>query len=123
MSAYTFIILVLIGLVAGVIAGMLGIGGGLIIVPALIYFAGFREHEAIGTSLAVLLPPIGLFASYNFYMKGYVNVKYALIIAVTFMLASYFSSKFTVNLPENIVRKSFSIFLFLVAIKMFFSRW
>jgi uncharacterized protein len=122
MSAYTYIILVLIGLIAGIIAGMFGIGGGLIIVPALIYFAGFREHEAIGTSLAVLLPPIGLFAAYNYYTKGYVNLKYALIIAATFMIASYFSSKLTISLPENMVRKLFSIFLVLVAIKMWFSK-
>lgn len=122
MNAYTIIILVLIGLISGIIAGMFGIGGGLIIVPALIYFAGFREHEAIGTSLAVLLPPIGLFAAYNYYIKGYVNIKYALIIAVAFMLASYFSSKLTVNIPANIIRRLFSIFLVLVAIKMWFSK-
>ncbi len=122
MSTYTFIILVLIGSISGIIAGMFGIGGGLIIVPALIYFAGVREHEAIGTSLAVLLPPIGLFAAYNYYLKGYVNVKYALIIAVTFMIASYFSSKLTLGIPENIVRRLFSIFLILIAIKMWFSK-
>jgi len=122
MISYIYVILVLIGLIAGIIAGMFGIGGGLIIVPALIYFAGFREHEAIGTSLAVMLPPIGLFAAYNYYMKGYVNIKYAMIIAVTFMLASYFSSKLTVNIPENIVRRLFSVFLILVAIKMWFSK-
>lgn len=122
MNTMTFVILVLIGLVAGVLGGLFGIGGGLIIVPALIYFAGFGEHEAIGTSLAVLLPPIGLFAAYNYYVSGYINIRYALIIAVAFMVASYFSSKLTINLPENFVRKGFSIFLLLIAIKMFFSK-
>ena len=122
MNTSSLLILILIGLISGVLAGMFGIGGGLIIVPALIYFAGFSEHESIGTSLAVLLPPIGIFAVYSYYSKGYVNIKYALIIAVSFMVASYFSSKLTINLPDNLVRKLFSIFLILVAIKMFFSK-
>ncbi len=122
MSINTFIILVLIGLTAGLFGGMLGIGGGLIIIPALIYFAGFSEHQAIGTSLAVMLPPIGLFAAYNYYISGHVNVKYALIIAVVFMIGSYFSSKIAVNMPENVIRKIFSVFLFIIAIKMFFSK-
>lgn len=122
MSIYTLVILVIIGIVSGVLAGMFGIGGGLVIVPALILFADFSEHEAIGTSLAVLLPPIGLFAAYNYYINGYVNIKYALIIAVVFMTASYFSSKLTIHIPADIVRKLFSIFLVIVAIKMFFSK-
>jgi uncharacterized protein len=122
MSTYTLFILIMIGLIAGSIGGLLGIGGGLIIIPALIYFGGFTEHEAIGTSLAVLLPPIGLFAAYNYYITGHVNIKYALIIAVAFMIGSYFTSKIAVNIPENIIRKIFSIFLIIVAIKMFFSK-
>jgi uncharacterized protein len=116
------LIMVLIGLIAGAFGGLLGIGGGLVIVPALIYFAGYTEHQAIGTSLAVMLPPIGLFAAYNYYITGHVNIKYALIIAIAFMIGSYFSSKLAVNLPENLIRKIFSIILILVALKMFFSK-
>mgnify|MGYP001389473028 CR=1 FL=1 len=122
MNIYTLIILVLIGLITGAFAGMMGIGGAIIIIPALVYFAGFSQHEATGTSLAVLLPPIGLFAAYNYFKAGYVNIKYALIIAVAFMISSYFSSKLSISLPESTIRKIFSALLFLIAIKMFFTK-
>ncbi|MBP1666059.1 MAG: Sulfite exporter TauE/SafE, partial [Bacteroidetes bacterium] len=81
MDLETFLILIVIGLITGAVGGMLGIGGALILIPALVYFMGFSQHEAIGTSLAVMLPPIGLFAAYNYYKAGQVNIKYALIIA------------------------------------------
>jgi len=118
----TLLILVLIGLMTGAFSGFLGIGGGLILIPALIYFMGFSQHEAIGTSLAVMLPPIGLFAVYNYYQAGQVNLKYALILAVTFMIGSYFTSKLALNIPANMLKKIFSIFLVLIAIRMFFSK-
>ena len=122
MSTYILVILILIGLVTGALGGLFGIGGGIILVPALVFLTGFSSHEAIGTSLAVMLPPIGLFAAYNYYKAGHVNIIYALILAVAFMIGSYFSSKFAVKIPENIIRKVFSIFIILVAIKMFFSK-
>lgn len=122
MNINVFLILVLIGLVTGALGGMLGIGGALVLIPALIYFLGFNQHQAIGTSLAVMLPPIGLFAAYNYYKAGQVNLLYALILAIAFMAASYFSSKFALKLPENLVRKIFSVFLLIVAIRMFFSK-
>jgi uncharacterized protein len=122
MNIYTLLILVLIGLITGGLGGLLGIGGGLIMIPALVYIMGFTQHEAIGTSLAVMLPPIGLFAAYNYYKEGHVNLKFALILAAAFMVGSYFSSKIAVHIPENTVRKIFSIFLILVAIRMFFTK-
>ncbi len=120
MDLLTFLILIVIGLVTGAVGGMLGIGGALILIPALIYFVGFSQHEAIGTSLAVMLPPIGLFAAYNYYKAGQVNIKYALIIAAAFMIGSYFTSKLALKIPEDIIRKIFGVFLFLIALKMFF---
>jgi uncharacterized membrane protein YfcA len=122
MNIYTLLILALIGLITGGLGGLLGIGGGLILIPSLVYIMGFTQHEAIGTSLAVMLPPIGLFAAYNYYKEGQVNLKFALILAAAFMVGSYFSSKIAVHIPENTVRKIFSIFLILVAIRMFFSK-
>ena len=122
MNIYTLLILVLIGLITGGLGGLLGIGGGLIMIPSLVYIMGFNQHEAIGTSLAVMLPPIGLFAAYNYYREGHVNLKFALILAAAFMIGSYFSSKIAVHIPENTVRKIFSIFLILVAIRMFFTK-
>ena len=122
LSIYALLILVLIGLMTGAFSGLLGIGGGLILIPALVYFLGFNQHEAIGTSLAVMLPPIGLFATYNYYKAGQVNIKYALILAAAFLIGSYFTSKIAVSIPENTLKKIFSVFLILIAIKMYFSK-
>ena len=122
MNISVLLLLVVVGLVTGVLGGMLGIGGGLILIPSMVYIFGFTQHQAIGTSLAVMLPPIGLFAAYNYYKAGQVNLKYALILAAAFMIGSYFSSKLAVKIPENVLRKTFSIFLILVALKMFFSK-
>ena len=120
MDLETFSILIVIGLITGAVGGMLGIGGALILIPALVYFVGFSQHEAIGTSLAVMLPPIGLFAAYNYYKAGQVNIKYALIIAAAFMIGSYFTSRLALKMPENLIRKIFSVFIILIAIRMFF---
>lgn len=122
MNTYTFLILILIGLITGSFAGIFGIGGATILIPALVFFAGFSNQQAIGTSLAVMLPPIGLFAAYNYYKAGHVNISYAIILAIAFMIGSYFTSKIALNIPENTLRKTFSIFLALVAAKMFFSK-
>ena len=122
MDIATLLKLALIGLMTGAFGGILGLGGGVILIPSLIFIMGFTQHQAIGTSLAVMLPPIGLFAAYNFYKAGQVNLKFALILAIAFMIGSYFTSKIAINIPENIIRKVFSVFLIAVAIKMFFTK-
>ena len=122
MNTYILLALVVIGLVTGAMSGVLGLGGGVILIPALIYIIGFNQHEAIGTSLAVMLPPIGLFAAYNYYKAGGVNLKYALILAFASMAGSYVTSKIALTLPESTIRKVFSLFLALLAVKMFFSK-
>ena len=90
MNLTTIIILVIIGLMAGVFGGMFGVGGAIIMIPALVYFLGVDQHTAQGTSVAIMLPPIGLFAAYNYYKAGQVNIWYAVIIAVTFLVGGYF---------------------------------
>jgi hypothetical protein len=122
MNIYTLLILVLIGLFAGTFGGVLGISGAIIIVPSLVFFFGLSQHEAIGTSLAFALPPIGLLAMMNYYKAGQVNFKYAAILAIAFIIGSFFSSKLATNIPENTIKKVFSVFLVIVAIKMFFSK-
>lgn len=122
MDIYSFLMLLLIGLIAGILGGLLGLGGGIIMIPAMVLLLGFSQHQAIGTSLAVMLPPIGMFAAYNYYKAGDVNLLYALIIAVAFMAGSWVSSKFALSIPENVLKKIFSILLVLVAVKMFFSK-
>jgi len=122
MNLTTIIILVLIGLMAGVFGGLFGIGGAVIMIPALVYFLGVDQHMAQGTSLAVLLPPIGLFAAWNYYKEGQVNIWFAVIIAISFMVGGYFGSKLALNLPEQLMKKIFAVFLILIAIKLIFSK-
>jgi uncharacterized membrane protein YfcA len=122
MNLATILILILIGLMAGVFGGMFGVGGAIIMIPALVYFLGADQHLAQGTSLAVMLPPIGLFAAYNYYKAGQVNIWYAVIIAGTFMIGGYFGSRIALNIPENLMKKIFAIFLVLYALRLFLSK-
>jgi hypothetical protein len=118
MSISMLLILLAIGIITGAMAGMLGIGGAIIMIPALVYFMGFSQQMAQGTSLAVMLPPIGILAAYNYYKAGHVDIKFALILAGTFLIGSYFGSKFALTLPQAALKKIFGILLLLVAAKM-----
>lgn len=122
MSVTTLLILLLVGVVTGFMAGMLGIGGAIIMVPALIYILGFSQHMAQGTSLAVMLPPIGIIAAYNYWKAGQVDIKVAIILVITFLLGSYFGSKLATTLPQATLRKIFAILLLLVATRMLFTK-
>jgi uncharacterized membrane protein YfcA len=122
MNLTTIIILVIIGFMTGVFGGLFGVGGAIMMIPAMVYFLGVDQHTAQGTSLAVMLPPIGLFAAYNYYKAGQVNIWYAVIIAVTFMVGGYFGSKIALYLPEQLMKKIFAVFLILVALKLIFSK-
>jgi uncharacterized membrane protein YfcA len=118
MSTSLLLILIGIGIVTGAMAGMLGIGGAIIMIPALVYFMGFSQQMAQGTSLAVMLPPIGILAAYNYYKAGQVNIKYALILAAFFLIGSYFGSKWALNIPQATLKRIFGVLLLLVAAKM-----
>jgi uncharacterized protein len=122
MSISMLLILLGIGIITGVMAGMLGIGGAIIMIPALVYFMGFSQQMAQGTSLAVMLPPIGILAAYNYYKAGHVDIKFALILAGAFLIGSYFGSKFALTLPQATLKKIFGVLLLLVAVKMLFSK-
>jgi uncharacterized membrane protein YfcA len=122
MSVETLLILIAIGLFAGAFSGMVGIGGGVIIIPALVYFVGFSQHQAQGTSLAIMLPPIGLMAAYQYYKAGHVNLTYALIIAGAFFVGGYFGAKYAVKMPQDLLKKIFGVFLILVALKTIFGK-
>jgi uncharacterized membrane protein YfcA len=122
MAVNTILILIMIGLVAGVLGGMIGLGGGIILIPAMVMFLAMDQRMAQGTTVAVMLPPIGLLAAYNYYKAGYVNIKYALIIAAAFMIGGYVGSKFALNIPQAAMRKIFSALLLLIAAKMFFQK-
>jgi uncharacterized protein len=122
MNLTTIIILIMIGLMAGVFGGMFGVGGAIIMVPALVYFLGVDQHTAQGTSVAIMLPPIGLFAAYNYYKAGQMNIWYAVIIAFAFLAGGYFGSRIALALPENLMKKIFGILLLLVALRIIFSK-
>lgn len=114
--------ILIIGLVAGIFSGTMGIGGGIIIVPALVFFIGFPLHKAQGTSLALMTMPVMFIAAYNYQKEGFVNIKVALLLAATFMIGGFFGSKLSIALPENIIKKIFAVFLIIISIKMFFSK-
>jgi Sulfite exporter TauE/SafE. len=122
MSVSMLLMLLLIGVVTGIMAGMLGIGGAIIMIPAMVFLLGFSQQMAQGTSLAVMLPPIGIFAAYNYWKAGHVNIEFALILAAAFIIGSYFGSKFALNLPQTVLKKIFGVLLLLVAAKMLFSK-
>jgi hypothetical protein len=102
---------VIIGILGGVGAGLFGVGGGIVIVPALIYWTGFSQHMAMGTSLAVLLPPIGLAATFEYYRHGNVDVRAAVILAVTMFLGSWFGAYFANQLEEAHLSLVFGLFV------------
>lgn len=122
MSTTLLLILLAIGVVTGVMAGMLGIGGAIIMIPALVFILGLTQQTAQGTSLAVMLPPIGIFAAYNYYKAGQVNIKFAIILAAAFIVGSYFGSKLALNIPQAALKKIFAVLLILVAVRMLFSK-
>lgn len=110
--------LILIGLLAGVLSGLVGVGGGIIMVPLLVLLLGFNQHQAQGTSLTVLVVPVTALAVFNYYKEGYINWKYAAIIAVFFVVGSYFGSKLAVSIDQKMLKKIFAAILILVAGKM-----
>jgi uncharacterized membrane protein YfcA len=117
----TVIYLILIGLAAGVLGGMVGIGGGVLIVPALILILGLSQHQSQGISLAMMIFPVGILGVINYYKKGYVDFRYAGLLAVGFFVGSYIGSKFSLSLPQDTVRKIFAVVMILLAIKLLFS--
>lgn len=123
MSFNTILILILIGICAGILSGFVGIGGGVVIVPALIYFFGLSQMEAQGTSLFLMLPPIGILAVMNYHKTGNVNIWYGIIIACTFVIGGYFGSKISLRISPYLVKLIFGTFMLYVAFKMIWSGW
>ncbi len=120
MTASTILGLLLLGLVAGLISSMVGIGGGVVIVPSLVIMFAVSQKTAQGTSLAMLLPPIGILGVVQYYKQGYVDFKIAAILCIAFIAGSYFGSIFAVKLQDNMLRKIFGGFLLLLALKYLF---
>ena len=104
-----------IGLAAGVLAGLFGIGGGILIVPALIFFGGFKPQAATGTSLGALLLPVGALGAWQYWKNDDVNMKAALLIALGLAVGAYFGARIGVPLPPRVLQRSFAVFLLAVA--------
>lgn len=122
MSIHEIITLALIGLTAGVVSGMLGVGGAIIIVPALVFFFGMTQHQAQGTSLAVLLLPVGFLAFWNYYRQGHVNLKMAFVVILAFFVGGYLGSVLAVHLPEKVLKTGFGILIIVLGLRMIFGK-
>lgn len=116
------LLLLLVGLMAGILSGFVGVGGGIIMVPALVWLLGYTQHQAQGTSLAVLMLPVVFLAVRNYYKAGVIDPKVVAVIAVAFVLGSYFGSKWSLALPMETVRKIFGGITLLVALKLIFGK-
>jgi len=119
MSIYLYILL---GLIAGVAGGFFGIGGGTIIIPALVYLAGFTQHQAQGTTLALLVPPIGLLAAIKYYQAGNVDLKVAALICLGFFIGGLVGASLAMPISDQLLKKIFGVFLIVIAIKMIWGK-
>jgi len=122
MTINELLLLLLIGLTAGIVSGMLGVGGAIIIVPALVLFFGMSQHQAQGTSLAILLFPVGLLAFMNYYKQGFVNFRMAGVVMGAFFVGGYMGSLLAVQLPEKPLKIGFGILIILLGIRMIFGK-
>lgn len=119
--AYPLILgLLLLGLVAGVFSGIVGIGGGIVLVPALVYIFGLSQHQAQGTSLGMLMLPVGILAVMQYYKQGFVDYKLVAFIAIGFVAGGYLGGKLAVTIPETLIKRIFALFMIAVAVKMLF---
>ncbi|MEN9968733.1 MAG: hypothetical protein RIR94_913 [Bacteroidota bacterium] len=121
MSIQTILLLTLIGLAAGMLSGMVGIGGGVVIVPALVFLLGLSQHQAQGTSLFILSMPVLLLAVMNYWRTGNVNWRFGLVIASTFVIGAFLGSKLTLRLPEAWVKLIFGVLMAYVSFQLILS--
>jgi uncharacterized membrane protein YfcA len=121
MDINNILFLVLIGLSAGILSGLVGVGGGIIMVPLLLIM-GFSQHQAQGTSLAVLALPVTFIAAYNYQKAGHLDWKVALVIALFFIVGAYFGSKIAINIDQKMLKKIFGFTLLILSLRLIFSK-
>lgn len=120
MDGQIIAVIIIIGFAAGMMGGLIGIGGGLIVVPALVYFLSYSQHQAQGTSLGLLILPVAILGAFNYYKKGYIDPRVVGLLALGFVAGSYLGSKYALNLPQATLKKVFAIFLLILSLKMLF---
>ncbi len=116
------ILYIILGFVTGTFSGIFGLGGGIIVVPALIFLFGFTQHQAQGTTLAMMVPPIGLLAAWTYYKQGLVDLKIAALLCIGFFIGGLLGAKFAVGLSDPLMRKIFGVVMLLISIKMIFAK-
>ena len=115
-----FLIIASIGIISGILGGLLGLGGAIIIIPALAIFLGYSQQMAQGTALIMMVLPVGALAAYQYYQKGFVDIKASLILAAFFFISGYFGAKFATQIPELFMKRIFAVLLVGIAVKMWF---
>lgn len=120
MDTQTILIIIMVGIAAGILSGLVGVGGGIIIVPALVYFIGFSQKTAQGTSLAMIMLPVGIFGVMQYYKQGHVDFKIVGLLAIGFLAGSFFGSKIALSISQETLKKVFAMLMILIAIKMLF---
>ena len=123
MTAQFIILVIIIGLAAGMLSGLVGVGGGIIMVPALVYFLNYTQHQAQGTSLGVLTLPVVIIASFYYYqqcqkMGTPIDMKVIAILAIGFIVGGFFGSKIAISIDTVLLKKIFGALLFFISIKM-----
>jgi len=127
MNPTLIVSLIVIGLLAGILSGFMGVGGGVIMIPLMVLFLGYSQHQAQGLSLAVLAVPVTFLAAYTYYVsplegEAPFSWKFGIVIALSFVVGGLIGSKFAVAIPQNVLRKSFAVILVIAAVKMFFTK-
>lgn len=122
MDLQTTILIAVIGIVAGILGGMLGLGGAIIIIPALVMVLGYSQQMAQGTALIMMVLPVGALAAFQYYQKGFVDVKASLIMAAFFFIGGYFGARFATQIPQVILKKVFATMLVFIAVKMWMQK-
>lgn len=112
------ILLILLGMTAGIASGLVGIGGGIILVPALVFLFGLTQHQAQGTTLALMVPPIGIVAAWTYWRQGYVDLRIAGLICIGFLIGSLLGARYSITLSNAILQKTFGVFLLVLSLKL-----
>ena len=118
MTGETIGLLIVVGLAAGILSGLVGVGGGIIIVPALVFFLGFTQLQAQGTSLGLLLLPVGIFAVINYYKAGHIDLKVVGIMSLAFVAGGFIGSKLALRIDQELIKKIFAVLLFYTAFRL-----
>jgi hypothetical protein len=119
-GSMNYVMLILIGVVAGLLGGLLGIGGAVIIIPALVLLLGYSQYEAQGTTLLMLVMPVSSVAAWHYYKNGHVNIPAAIVLGLTFLVGSYFGARLATYVPAEMLKKAFALILIVIAVKLLF---